>query len=69
MEVFNESPFHTLTKSIMERALMLLGSESLSITQIAASLNYADVHQFSKAFKSFFGNNPTEMRARIQKRN
>jgi len=67
IEVFNESPFHTINKGVMEKALFLLQSGTYSITEVVQLLNYYNVHQFSRAFKSFYGFTPTEMLTKYQK--
>jgi AraC-like DNA-binding protein len=55
------SPAQYLLKLRMERALLLL-REPLTVSQIAASVGYADPFHFSKQFKKWHGRSPTELR-------
>lgn len=55
------SPMHFLLQIRMERARLLL-EEPLTIEQIAASVGFADALYFSKQFKKWFGQSPTEYR-------
>lgn len=43
-----------------EKAVELLRSGELNVTQIAARLQYQSIHTFSKAFRKNFGISPTE---------
>lgn len=52
----------TITKLRMERAEHLLGETSMSVTEVAEALAYADIYTFSKLFKRYRGLSPTEAR-------
>ena len=51
------APFRVLTKIRMERAKLLL-EEHRPLKEIAARVGYADVFQFSRAYKRYFGVSP-----------
>ena len=53
------SPHKRLTELRMQRAALLL-EEKRPIKEIAHSVGYADVYQFSRAYKSYFGHAPTK---------
>lgn len=55
------SPMAYLLQIRMERARLLL-AEPLTIEQVAASVGYSDPLYFSKLFKKFYGQSPTEHR-------
>lgn len=55
------SPMHFLLKIRMERAKLLL-DEPLTVEQVAASVGFADALYFSKQFKKWYGQSPTEYR-------
>lgn len=55
----NTTPFRYLTQIRMARA-QTLALEKLPITEIAASVGYADIYQFSRAYKKHFGYPPSE---------
>lgn len=55
----NTTPFRYLTQIRMTRA-QTLALEKLPIAEIAASVGYADIYQFSRAYKKHFGYPPSE---------
>lgn len=50
----------------MQRASELLATSELSIKEVAARLDFADSYGFSRTFKTFSGQSPTQWRARKQ---
>ena len=68
-EVYQKTPFHLLTDLRMKKACELL-LEKRPIKEIASSVGYSDIYQFSRAYKRYFGyppstidnNNPPAMR-------
>jgi AraC family transcriptional regulator, transcriptional activator of pobA len=46
----------------IHHACQMLGSEKLSVKEIAARLGYQDPFHFSRRFKAFQGVSPTEYR-------
>ncbi len=52
-----------VSRKKIEKSLELLNESSLSITEIAAKLNYDCIQSFSKAFKKAMDMSPTEYRA------
>ncbi|MDF2716328.1 MAG: transcriptional regulator, AraC family [Paenibacillus sp.] len=56
------SPAQYLLKLRMERAVLLL-REPLTVSQVAASVGFADPFHFSKQFKKWHGYSPTELRS------
>ena len=65
----NETIKEFITRVKMERsAIYLVVNKSISITNIALKYGYNDSSSYNKAFKKFFGVNPTQYRkARIDK--
>ena len=57
-EVYQKTPFHLLTDLRMKKACELL-LEKRPIKEIALSVGYSDVYQFSRAYKRYFGYAPT----------
>ncbi len=55
------SPYKKLTEIRMQRA-QLLAKEKRPVREIAASVGYSDVFQFSRAYKRFFGCSPSKDR-------
>lgn len=53
-----------VSRKKIEKSLELLNESSLSITEIAAKLNYDCIQSFSKAFKKAMDMSPTEYRAK-----
>lgn len=59
-KVYRVSPIHYLINSRLERAKELLKSDYGSISQIAQSIGYSSVYNFSKAFKAYVGQTPSD---------
>ena len=57
-EVYQKTPFHLLTDLRMKKAYEML-LEKRPIKEIASSVGYSDIYQFSRAFKRHFGHAPT----------
>lgn len=49
-----------LVRSKLERAKSLLTESSMTVTQVALALDYADVYIFSKLFRKYFGMSPSQ---------
>lgn len=65
--IFSKNSSETLKEFItrikMERsAIYLVVNKSVSITDIALKYGYSDSSSYNKAFKKFFGVNPTQYR-------
>ncbi|MFB5675965.1 helix-turn-helix domain-containing protein [Paenibacillus terreus] len=60
-----KSPREFLIKLRMERAVEMLQSRSLSITEISLSLGYTDLYTFSRAFCTYYGISPTYYRRQL----
>lgn len=56
---YHNTPFKMLTDIRMKKALLLL-KEKRPIKEIALSVGYSDVFQFSRAFKRYYGKSPTK---------
>lgn len=52
----------------MRRAKQLLGSSNIKMSKIAEELGYMDVKNFSRAFRSYTGQAPSEYRNQIRKK-
>ncbi len=57
-EVYQKTPFHLLTELRMKKACELL-LEKRPIKEIASSVGYSDIYQFSRAYKRYFGYPPS----------
>ncbi|MBQ3075584.1 MAG: helix-turn-helix transcriptional regulator, partial [Clostridia bacterium] len=57
-EVYQKTPFHLLTDLRMKKAYEML-LEKRPVKEIALSVGYSDVYQFSRAYKRHFGHAPT----------
>ena len=55
----NTSPFRHLTKLRMEKASLLI-FEKRPLKEVAESVGYSDVFQFSRAYKRYFGYPPSK---------
>jgi AraC-like DNA-binding protein len=70
-EVFKDqagcSPRDYLHLLRIHRACQLLGEAGLSVKEIAAQLGYQDQFHFSRQFKAFQGQSPTEYRSTIHR--
>ncbi|TBL73245.1 helix-turn-helix domain-containing protein [Paenibacillus thalictri] len=53
-----------IAKTRIERACHLLAESTLNVSQIADTLGYSDIYFFSKQFKQFAGQSPSQYRAR-----
>ena len=57
------SPAHYITFLKLQKAKSLLFNSSMSVKEIAFSLNYDDAAYFSSIFKKYIGLSPSEYRA------
>ncbi len=57
-EVYHKTPFHLLTDLRMKKASEML-LEKRPIKEIASSVGYSDIYQFSRAYKRYFGYPPS----------
>lgn len=57
-ELHGKTPFQLLTELRMKKACEML-QEQRPIKEIALSVGYSDIYQFSRAFKRRFGHSPT----------
>jgi AraC-like DNA-binding protein len=62
--VIGMSPQAYAVEARVDRARRLLSESAMSVGQIAAALGYADVHFFSRQFKSKTGRSPRDYRQR-----
>lgn len=60
--LYGVSPAKFTRNSRMEWARSLLLSGEVSVTQLAATVGFADVATFSRAFRAHFGTSPRQMR-------
>ena len=58
-ERLNTTPFNYITKVRMEHAYDLV-REKFPINEIAHLVGYADIYQFSRAYKKYFGYSPSK---------
>ena len=58
IQKFEKPPMAYITEVRMERAAELLGTGSMSVTEIADKCGFEDVYYFSKAFKKYYGASP-----------
>ena len=58
-EKMNTTPFNYITKVRMEHAHDL-ARERFPINEIAHLVGYADIYQFSRAYKKHFGYSPSK---------
>ena len=56
-----------LLRTRMTRARELLSDPSLQIQEIAARTGYSDTHYFSKAYRNYYGESPTQYRKQAAK--
>jgi AraC-like DNA-binding protein len=61
-EAYKRTPYQYIIEQKMLLAKYLLKGSKQSISEIAFSCNYPDVHTFSKAFKKFYGVPPSLMK-------
>jgi AraC-like DNA-binding protein len=64
---FGVSPIQHLLRVRMHHAAHLVHDHNLRISEIARSIGYDDLFQFSKLFKQHFGVSPRNMRAKQSK--
>lgn len=57
-ELYEKTPFQLLTEMRMKKAYEML-QEQRPVKEIALSVGYSDIYQFSRAFKRCFGHAPT----------
>lgn len=62
IRVHGISPSHYLMKLRMERAAVLLTETDVSVTEVAFSLGYSNLHTFSRAFAKYYRISPTSYR-------
>ncbi|WP_336774704.1 AraC family transcriptional regulator [Paenibacillus sp. MMO-58] len=62
---FGISPREYLIKLRMDRAVEMLQSRTLSITDISLSLGYTDLYTFSRAFCTYTGMSPSNYRSKL----
>ena len=55
------SIFKSLTKIRMEKAKFMI-EEKRPLTEIALSVGYSDIYQFSRAYKKFYGYSPSTLK-------
>ena len=63
-EVYHKTPFHLLCEVRMKKACEML-LEKRPVKEIALSVGYSDVYQFSRAYKRYFGFPPTTVDKKI----
>lgn len=61
-EEIGVSPIRYAMERRLEKALMLLADEHISVEDVAAKTGFSDRYHFSKAFKSHYGMTPVQMR-------
>lgn len=59
---FGCSPVHYVTKLKIEKAKYLLGNINYNVGEIASTLGYKDIYQFSRLFKIYTGLSPLNFR-------
>ena len=57
-EIYQKSPFQMLFELRMKRAHEMI-LEKRPVKEIARSVGYSDIYQFSRAYKRYFGHSPT----------
>ena len=63
-EVYHKTPFRLLSDLRMKKAFEMLW-EKRPVKEIALSVGYSDVYQFSRAYKRYFGFPPTTVDKKI----
>ena len=61
---FGETPHRYLQRRRVERAMFLLRSTSLSVTDICMSVGFTSLGTFSRTFRDVVGETPSDYRAR-----
>ncbi len=64
-----EQPIYYLTKVRLERAVELLNSTALNLTDISKACGFSDSNYFSKVFKKYMKLPPSEFRKQIRAQN
>lgn len=64
---FAMTPYEYLKRERLRRAVTLMGSTSLPFEEIAEQSGFSDYTVFFKAFKSVYGESPSEWRAKNRK--
>jgi AraC family transcriptional activator of mtrCDE len=64
---FRESPMSLLRRVRMRHAAGLLAANALSIDQVALNAGYQSRSSFTRTFRRYYGNDPSEYRARAQR--
>ncbi|WP_322795053.1 AraC family transcriptional regulator [Tepidiforma sp.] len=59
---FGETPHHYLKRRRIERAMHLLRSSTLPVTEVCAMVGFESLGPFSTAFRALVGCSPTEFR-------
>ena len=62
------APKKYITQVKMERAIELMDTEKMKLSEVAAALGYSDQYAFSKAFKQFYSISPAEHRKNISQK-
>lgn len=62
--VFGETPHRYLQRRRIERAMYMLRTSDVSITEICMSVGYSSLGTFSRTFADIVGESPTEFRNR-----
>jgi len=66
--LLNESLYAYMARQRMERAVMYMQTEEMSLTELAEMVGYDNPQSFSKAFKKQFGTSPKAYMNELQKR-
>lgn len=64
---FGESPMSLLRRVRMRHAADLLTANALSIDQVALSAGYQSRSSFTRAFRRYYGSDPSEYRSKAQR--
>ena len=60
VQKYNRSPISYLNSVRMNKAMQMLKSDFISITQVANSVGFTNIYHFSKEFKLYTGVSPSE---------
>ncbi|SDN97835.1 AraC-type DNA-binding protein [Klenkia soli] len=63
-QVFGESPHRYLQRRRVERAMVLLRSTELSVTDVCLAVGFTSLGTFSRTFSAVVGESPSRHRAR-----
>lgn len=58
-EVFGKSPYQFLLEQRLKRSATMIREGIYSVTEIAWSCGFSDIHAFSKAFKKYYNSAPS----------